>query len=149
MKTFTRSVVLSACLAALSVEALPEQRNHVRHVGKVLDARDVDTRFPYTGAAIPVGDFVDPTVNGNGKGFPRLVEPPAVVPSHKTPTNNINVIALSYVPDGINVHYQTPFGLGVAPTIKWGTSRTGKRQTVTGLTTTYVFARLRQFSCQC
>jgi hypothetical protein len=42
--------------------------------------RDVDTRYPYTGPAIPAGDWVDPTVNGNGKGFPRLVEPLAVQP---------------------------------------------------------------------
>jgi len=42
--------------------------------------RDVDTRFPYTGPAVPIGDWVDATVNGNGKGFIRLVEPPAVAP---------------------------------------------------------------------
>jgi acid phosphatase len=82
----------------------------------------VDDRYPYTGPAIPVGDWVDPTVNGNGKGFPRLVEPPAVRPATANPTNNINVIALSYIPKGINIHYQTPFGLGTAPSVKWGTS---------------------------
>ena len=36
---------------------------------------------------IPVGHWVDPTVNGNGKGFPRLVEPPAVMPAKKNPIN--------------------------------------------------------------
>jgi hypothetical protein len=36
--------------------------------------RDVDTRFPYTGPEVPIGDWVDATVNGNGKGFIRLVE---------------------------------------------------------------------------
>ncbi len=82
----------------------------------------VDDRYPYTGPAIPVGDWVDPTVNGNGKGFPRLVEPPAVRPATANPTNNINVIALSYIPKGINIHYQTPFGLGTAPSVEWGTS---------------------------
>jgi len=56
----------------------------------------VDESYPYTGPAVPVGDWIDPTINGNGKGFPRLVEPPAVVPSSSNPTNNINVIALSY-----------------------------------------------------
>lgn len=85
-------------------------------------APTVDTTYAYTGPAIPVGDWVDPTVNGNGKGFPRLVEPPAVKPSTKNPANNVNVIQLSYLPNGINVHYQTPFGLGVSPTIIWGTT---------------------------
>lgn len=80
----------------------------------------VDTSFPYTGPAVPVGDWVDPSVNGNGKGFPRLVEPPAVKPAKKDPSNNVNVISLAYVPGGINIHYQTPFGLGEAPSVKWG-----------------------------
>lgn len=62
-----------------------------------LDERDVDTRFPYTGPEVPVGDFVDNTINGNGKGFPRLVEPPAVKPASSKPRNNINVISTSYV----------------------------------------------------
>lgn len=82
----------------------------------------VDEAYPYTGPAVPIGDWVNPIVNGNGKGFPRLVEPPAVIPCTAKPTNNVNVISLSYVPDGINIHYQTPFGLGEAPTIQWGTS---------------------------
>lgn len=80
----------------------------------------VDTKYPYKGPDVPVGDWVDPTINGNGKGFARLVEPPAVKPYSSHPTNNINVISLSYIPDGMHVHYQTPFGLGKAPTIKWG-----------------------------
>lgn len=80
----------------------------------------VDTEYPYKGPAVPVGDWVDPSVNGNGKGFPRLVEPPAVKPSSANPTNNVNVISLSYLPRGVNIHYQTPFGLGRAPEIKWG-----------------------------
>lgn len=82
----------------------------------------VDHRYPYTGPAVPVGDWVDPTINGNGKGFPRLVEPPAVKPATSNPTNNVNVISLSYLPDGIHIHYQTPFGLGTAPSVTYGTN---------------------------
>lgn len=82
----------------------------------------VDTAYPYTGPDVPIGDWVDPTVNGNGKGFPRLVEQPAVKPASSHPTNNVNVISLSYLPDGIHIHYQTPFGLGRAPSVKWGTN---------------------------
>lgn len=98
---------------------------------------DVDTRYPYTGPAIPVGDWVDPTVKGNGKGFPRLVEPPAVRPASTKPTNNVNVISLSYLPNGINVHYQTPFGLGMKPSVIWGTGPGDLCNTVSGLTHTY------------
>ena len=96
----------------------------------------VDDRYPYTGPAIPIGEWVDPTVSGNGKGFPRLVEPPAVKPATANPTNNINVIALSYVPAGINIHFQTPFGLGVAPSLQWGTSPTDLDYQATGYTNT-------------
>lgn len=103
-------------------------------------ARDVDTRFPYTGPAIPVGDWVDPTVNGNDKGFPRLVEAPAVKPASAKPKNNINVISLSYQPDGVIIHYQTPFGLGEAPIVHWGTSAKDLCKQTTGSTTTYVFS---------
>lgn len=92
----------------------------------------VDETYPYTGPAVPVGDWVDPTVNGNGKGFPRLVEPPAVKPAGDNPINNINVISLSYLPQGINIHYQTPFGLGVAPSVSWGTSATNLNHKASG-----------------
>jgi hypothetical protein len=105
-------------------------------VNEKLEVRDVDTRFPYTGPTIPVGDFVDPTVNGNGKGFPRLVEAPAVTPG-SNPTNNVNVISLSYVPGGVNIHYQTPFGLGAAPIVKWGASPSKLSFTAAGTSTTY------------
>jgi hypothetical protein len=98
----------------------------------------VDESYPYTGPAVPVGDWIDPTINGNGKGFPRLVEPPAVVPSSRNPTNNINVIALSYVPQGINIHYQTPFGLGVTPSVSWGTSPTALDSKASGISHTCV-----------
>lgn len=97
----------------------------------------VDDRYPYTGPAIPVGDWVDPTVKGNGKGFPRLVEPPAVKPATANPSNNVNVVALSYIPGGINIHYQTPFGLGVAPSVKWGTSSKNLNHLTSGQSHTY------------
>ena len=98
----------------------------------------VDTTYPYTGPAVPIGDWVDPTVNGNGKGFPRLVEPPAVKPAKSNPTNNINVISLSYVPQGVNIHYQTPFGLGVAPSVRWGNSPSNLNRQASGISQTYV-----------
>jgi hypothetical protein len=110
MKSPTPTVLLGA-FAALCI-----------HSGNAIPT--VDESYPYTGPAVPVGDWIDPTINGNGKGFRRLVEPPAVIPSSSKPTNNINVVALSYIPQGINIHYQTPFGLGVAPSVKWGTSAT-------------------------
>ena len=106
MKSTTAAVALGALLA--TVHAAPKP--------------DVDESYPYTGPAVPVGDWVDPDPNGNGKGFPRLVEAPAVTPSSDNPTNNVNVIALSYVPQGINIHYQTPFGLGEDPSVNWGSS---------------------------
>ena len=124
MRATTASSLLVA-IAALCVE------NTVSHPNPW-----VDETYPYTGPAIPVGDWVDPTVNGNGKGFPRLVEPPAVTPSSSNPTNNVNVIALSYVPGGINIHYQTPFGLGVEPSVKWGTSAGSLNSQASGISHT-------------
>ncbi|KAH0001155.1 acid phosphatase AphA, partial [Aureobasidium melanogenum] len=99
--------------------------------------RDVDTRFPYTGPTVPVGDWVDPTVNGNGKGFPRLVEAPAVKPNSANPTNNVNVISLAYVPGGMHIHFQTPFGLGAAPKVQWGTTQDNLCNTAVGQSNTY------------
>ncbi|KAI0470577.1 Metallo-dependent phosphatase-like protein [Xylariaceae sp. FL0804] len=99
--------------------------------------RDVDNRYPYLGPAVPVGDWVDPTINGNGKGFPRLVEPPAVKPAQKNPTNNINVVSVAYMPAGAIVHFQTPFGLDGAPTIVWGTSAERLNNTARGTSRTY------------
>ena len=116
-----------ALLGALFVEAHPADSK-----------RDVDTRFPYTGPAVPVGDWVDPTINGNGKGFPRLYEPPAVTPKSKKPKNNVNVISISYVPHGVNIHYQTPFGLGTVPTVKWGKAAHKLDAKAHGTTNTYV-----------
>ncbi|KAJ6151267.1 hypothetical protein N7470_007861 [Penicillium chermesinum] len=124
MKATAASVLLALSAA---VDARPASNR----------ARDVDTRFPYTGPKVPVGDWVDPTVNGNGKGFTRLVEPPAVKPKSTHPTNNVNVISLSYIPNGMHVHYQTPFGLGKPPTVKWGTSRHKLNNVAHGYTHTY------------
>ena len=129
MKATTTLSVLGAISATLAIY-VPKDDS--------LDARDVDTFYPYTGPAVPVGDWVDPSVNGNGKGFPRLVEPPAVVPSSADPTNNVNVVALSYIPGGINIHYQTPFGLGENPSVKWGKSAADLSSTATGYSNTYV-----------
>ena len=98
----------------------------------------VDERYPYTGPAVPVGDWVDPTINGNGKGFPRLVEPPAVKPATANPRNNVNVISLSYIPTGMHIHYQTPFGLGKLPAVKWGKSPQNLNSTALGYSHTYV-----------
>ncbi|BDD62549.1 hypothetical protein MAP00_007518 [Monascus purpureus] len=97
----------------------------------------VDESYPYTGPTVPVGDWVDPTVKGNGKGYPRLVEAPAVKPASENPTNNVNVISLSYLPNGIHIHYQTPFGLGVAPSVKWGSNPYSLDKVATGFTHTY------------
>lgn len=80
---------------------------------------------------------MDQTINGNGKGFPRVVEAPAVKPSSDNPTNNINVIALSYVPKGMNIHFQTPFGLGTAPVVTWGTDRSQLENTSSGQSHSY------------
>lgn len=128
MKATTGSALLGALSATLFAEAAPTDAGR----------RDVDTRFPYEGPAIPVGDWVDPTVNGNGKGFPRLVEPPAVKPAHAKPKNNVNVVSLAYVPSGVNIHYQTPFGLGAAPTVHWGVKEDSLNYTTHGSTNTYV-----------
>ncbi|KAH8678143.1 Metallo-dependent phosphatase-like protein [Xylariales sp. PMI_506] len=122
------AVALAAALAAIPASASPRFQH---------EARDVDETYPYTGPAVPVGDWVDSTVNGNGKGFPRLVEPPAVKPASSNPSNNINVISLSYIPQGVNIHFQTPFGLGKAPSVVWGSSKDKLTKTASGSTHTY------------
>ncbi|KAF5648635.1 acid phosphatase [Fusarium sp. NRRL 52700] len=108
-------------------------------------APTVDETYPYNGPAIPIGDWVDHTVKGSpNHGFIRLVEPPAVQPGYVNATNNVNVISLSYIPAqpgeqtvGINIHYQTPFGLGGAPSVNWGTSSSCLNKTTPGFTVTY------------
>jgi len=127
MRTTTRHALLGALLAAVPLEALPTTN----------EARDVDTRFPYTGPAVPIADWLDQTVNGNGKGFPRLVEAPAVKPARAKPKNNVNVISLAYVPNGVNIRYQTPFGLGVAPSVIWGPKQNDLCNKAVGATSTY------------
>lgn len=127
-----KAAAASALIAALSATTFTAV-----HAAPV-----VDETYPYNGPTVPVGDWVDQTVNGNGKGFPRLVEAPAVKPKHENPTNNINVISLAYLPKGINIHYQTPFGLGEAPKVKYGTDAKKLHQVATGYSHTYV-----QLSC--
>ncbi|RKL32467.1 Acid phosphatase [Fusarium proliferatum] len=107
-------------------------------------APTVDETYEYNGPDIPIGDWVDHTINGNGTGFIRLVEPPAVLPGYVNATNNVNVISLSYIPSqhggdtvGINIHYQTPFGLGVAPSVYWGPSASSLDGVAIGSTRTY------------
>jgi hypothetical protein len=130
---FARHPILSTMKATIASALLGALSAICVHAAPV-----VDETYPYTGPAVPVGDWVDPTVNGNGKGFPRLVEPPAVKPARANPTNNINVISLSYLPQGINIHYQTPFGLGVAPSVRWGISATNLNRQARGSSQTYV-----------
>lgn len=128
MKSFIKSGCLAALVALPSIEA--------KATPAKLAKKDVYTNYPYTGPKVPVGDWVDPTVNGNGKGFPRLVEAPAVKPASSKPKNNINVISTAYIPNGMVVHYQTPFGLGEAPTVSWGTNPYWLGNTATGSTKT-------------
>lgn len=104
--------------------------------------RDLATDYPYVGPEVPIMDPVDQTVNGDGKGYPRLYEAPAVEPVIGTvPTNNINVINMAYVPGGMNIHFQTPYGIGCAPYVKYSTDPTSLDQTAYGWTSTYVQAR--------
>lgn len=127
MKTSSIPALFSALLAANYATAAPTDA----------EKRDVNTDYPYKGPAVPIGDWVDPTINGNGKGFPRLVEAPAVIPKSKKPTNNINVVQVSYAgPTGVNIHFQTPFGIGATPMVKWGTSASSLSKTAKGQTTT-------------
>ena len=96
-------------------------------------------RYPYVGPEIPNADPGDQTINGNGVGYPRLWEAPAVYPAPGSkPTNNINVIALSYLPTGMTIHFQTPFGIGDDPCIYWGASANNMHNKSTGWTERYV-----------
>ena len=130
MKTSSSPVLLAALLSASA---------HATALRK--SPRDVDTRFPYTGPSVPIGDWVDPTVKGNGKGFPRLAEPPAVKPASSQPSNNVNVLSLAYIPKGVNIHYQTPFGLNGAPSVHWGKAKNDLCYTAVGQTRSWVFFR--------
>jgi len=99
--------------------------------------RDVDTLYPYTGPEIPIGDLSDQTVQGNGKGYKRLRMPPAVTPAPgSTVTNNINVISTAFFPGGVNVHFQTPFGIGCDPVVYWGEDPKKLKKKATGFTHT-------------
>lgn len=127
------AALLGAVCVVTAAPAPPADLN----IGPIKEVRDVDTLYPYTGPEIPVGDWVDASVNGvEGSGFPRLVEPPAVTPASENPTNNINVISLSYIPNGVSVHFQTPFGLDEDPTIHWGEASTNLTCMTKGKTST-------------
>jgi len=126
----------SSSVAASVAAAILAGATSVNTLSLPLERRDVYTNYPYTGPAVPVADWVDQSINGNGKGFIRLVEKPAVKPAKRNPTNNINTIKLSYVPAGINVHFSTPFGLGVAPSLVYGTDSGNLKEMATGATTT-------------
>ncbi|KAG5777013.1 hypothetical protein H9Q73_009324 [Fusarium xylarioides] len=96
-------------------------------------APTVDETYPYNGPDIPIGDWVDHTIKGDKhNGFIRLVEPPAVHPGYVNATNNNGGNTV-----GINIHYQTPFGLGVAPSVYWGTSASDLNNVAIGSTVTY------------
>jgi acid phosphatase len=98
--------------------------------------RDVDTSYPYKGPQIPVGDPVNPTLDGSKGGFPRLWEAPAVTPPPGVKvSNNINVISTALFPGGVNVHFQTPFGIGGAPKVKFGCDPKNLDQEAEGSTT--------------
>ena len=127
-----RSSAASALLGAAALLASPPAI-----AAPINEKRDVDTRYPYKGPAVPIGDWVDDSINGNGKGFIRLVEQPAVPSTTGEATNSINVISLAYIPNGMTVHFQTPFGLDDDPTVMYGTSASSLTQTATGYTTTY------------
>lgn len=141
--------IASALLGATLLPALPTTAAPTK------EKRDVDTRYylkllkcmgessstidryPYKGPEVPIGDWVDATVTGNGKGFIRLVEAPAVAPATSKPSNSINVISLAYIPNGMTVHFQTAFGLDSDPTIHYGTKENDLCYKATGYTTTY------------
>jgi hypothetical protein len=84
---------------------------------------------------------LDQTVQGNGKGYERLYKDPAVLPAPDMSvldvTNNINVISTSFLPTGINIHFQTPYGIGSDPVVRWGYSADALNCNATGTTLSY------------
>lgn len=137
MKFTTSSALALLAISPASATPLKGIYNSIGNPFKALHKRYVDTRYRYRGPAVPIGDWVDQTINGNGGGFIRLVEKPAVAAKSSSPTNSINVINLAYVPNGMTVHFQTPFGLDGAPTVHYGKSFDKLSSTATGYTTTY------------
>lgn len=129
-------LVVAPALVAGRTRPLPKAYIEGNHKARDHYVRDVYTNYPYTGPAIPIADPLDQTVNGNGKGFPRLNEPPAVWPSSPDATNNINTIALAYVPGGMNVHFSTPFGLDGEACVNYGTDQYNLNTNVKGQTKT-------------
>lgn len=100
----------------------------------------VNTQYGYGGPAVPVGDFVDPSYTEYGTekdgAYTRLIEPPAVQPSSNSATNNYNVISLTFLPTGVNIHVQTPAALST-PTVMWGTSPSSLINNATGTSRSY------------
>jgi hypothetical protein len=135
MAAITTFLLLASLLVPSS--AFPSPKPHSKTI-YIRGKRDVYTNYPYTGPAIPIADTADQTVNGDGKGFERLNEPPAVWPSTLKPSNNINTIALAYVPDGINIHFSTPFGIDAEPCVDYGTDQYNLNTNVKGNTVTWV-----------
>ena len=122
---------------SLFIRAKPDPHLAARDMLKPdMTKRDVYTNYPYTGPDVPIADWADQTVNGNGKGFPRLNEPPAVWPAAVNPTNNINKIAMAYVPGGMNIHFSTPYGIGGEPCVDYGTDQYNMNTNVKGTTVT-------------
>lgn len=134
------AILVAAALASPGIlgrtRPVPKAYIEGNHRARDHYVRDVYTNYPYTGPAVPIGDPVDQTVNGNSKGFPRLMEPPAVWPSSPNATNNINTIAMAYIPGGMNIHFSTPYGLGGEASVNWGTDQYNLKTNVKGSTKT-------------
>lgn len=133
---FLAVLTLSSTHVASRTRPLPKAYIEGNHRARDHYVRDVYTNYPYTGPAVPVADKVDQTVDGNGLGFPRLNEPPAVWPLSPNATNNINTIAMAYVPSGMNIHFSTPFGLGGEACVNYGTDPSNLSTNIKGQTKT-------------
>jgi len=59
-----------------------------------------------------------------------------VTPATANPTNNINVINMAFVPGGMNIHFQTTYGLGQAPKLVYGSTPSDLSMTATGASST-------------
>lgn len=106
-------------------------------VAAPIAGRDVDLAYPYNGPEIPIGDPGNPTLDASKGGFQRIWQPPAVTPTPgKKVTNNINVISSALFPGGINIHFQTPYGIGGEPCVEWGEKRNKLKKLAKGKTTT-------------
>lgn len=126
-------LAIVSLLGALLAQASPAPAPGPVHPHK----RYVDTTHPYVGPVIPIGDPANPTLDASKGGYPRLWEPPAVSPPPGVAvTNNINVISTALFPGGVNVHFQTPYGIGGRPVVKYGKHPHELDQEATGTTHT-------------